>query len=96
MSEHDEHCDLCDDKVDYCTCERCFTCERLFPPYTDGMTTDEDGETLCPFCLHDSNDYIVWVGSANDHYDNYDDAIAAYKELVANGYGGDVALGTIE
>jgi len=30
--------------------------------------------------------YIVWVGGVDDHYENYEDALYAYKNWLEKGY----------
>lgn len=43
-------CELCAEPIAYCACERCLTCEQLFPVSVE-MTTDEDGDNRCPSCV---------------------------------------------
>jgi len=39
---HEELCELCEDKVDYCECRRCEECGEL--------TLSEDAEDECLIC----------------------------------------------
>lgn len=57
---HDEVCEICDEKVDYCSCWRCMDCEELFAEDEgDGTVVNDDGETICVDCA--SSLYERWV-----------------------------------
>jgi len=43
------HCDICRESVQYCSCWRCMTCELLQSEDTE-PNTDTNGEDICTEC----------------------------------------------
>lgn len=52
---HDEVCETCDEKVDYCECWRCHDCEELFGKEVES-TEDDNGEPWCEDCVSSAYD----------------------------------------
>ena len=42
-------CDLCEEDLDYCTCNRCDLCEELF--LADDLNVGQEGDDLEELCI---------------------------------------------